>query len=33
MGDYIGASNSAELTRLLSKRGESRVLFADVCTA
>ena len=30
MGDYVGASESAELTRLLSKHSESRILFADV---
>jgi len=30
MGDYIRASESAELTRLLEKNNESRILFADV---
>ena len=30
MGDYINASESAALTRLLTKHGESRILFADV---
>ena len=30
LGDYVRAAESPELNRLLSKRGESRILFADV---
>ena len=30
LGDYIHAAESAELTRVLSKRAESRILFADI---